>query len=67
MQQLTEVELQYLEKILGDKLSEEIDRNRTWQTKNHYERPMTKSRVILNCLNAVKSQKQYIKIHSVKW
>tara|TARA_B100000902_G_C26525438_1_gene535306 strand:+ start:37 stop:255 length:219 start_codon:yes stop_codon:yes gene_type:complete len=64
---LTDIELTYMEKLLGESLSKEIDENKNWTNENGYEKPHQKTRMILACLNAVKSQRQYVKTMSVKW
>tara|TARA_Y100000022_G_scaffold14796_1_gene11574 strand:+ start:190 stop:408 length:219 start_codon:yes stop_codon:yes gene_type:complete len=64
---LTDIELTYMEKLLGESLSKEIDENKNWTNENGYEKPNQKTRMILACLNAVKSQRQYVKTMSVKW
>ena len=67
IQLLNDDELMFMEKILGEALSKEIEQDKTWQNKNGYSRPFQKQRKILNCLNAVKSQRQFQKIKSTKW
>ena len=64
---LTEDELQFMEKLLGEALGKEIEQDKTWQTKNGYSRPFQKQRKILNCLNAIKSQRHMLKVHATKW
>ena len=64
---LTEDELQFMEKLLGEALGKEMEQDKTWQTKNGYSRPFQKQRKILNCLNAIKSQRHMLKVHATKW
>ena len=64
---LTEEDLRYLETLLGEAYSKEMNEDRTWQTKNGYARPFQKQRRILNCLNAIRSQKDYLRKTSIKW
>jgi hypothetical protein len=67
MESLTEDELQLMEKLLGEALSKEMDQDKTWQNKNGYSRPFQKQRKILNCLNAVKSQRNVVRLKATKW
>ena len=67
MESLTEDELQLMEKLLGEALSKEMDQDKTWQTKNGYSRPFQKQRKILNCLNAVKAQRNMVRLKATKW
>ena len=67
MAELTEEELTLMEKLLGEALSKEIEQDKTWQNKNGYSRPFQKQRKILNCLNAIKSQRNMRKISAAKW
>jgi hypothetical protein len=64
---LTEDELQFMEKLLAEALGKEIEQDKTWQNKNGYSRPFQKQRKILNCLNAIKSQKRVQKLRATKW
>ena len=56
-----------MEKLLGEALRKEIDQDKTWQNKNGYTRPYQKQRKILNCLNAVKSQRNMVRLKATKW
>ena len=67
MESLTEDELQLMEKLLGEALSKEMDQDKTWQNKNGNSRPYQKQRKILNCLNAVKSQRNMVRLKATKW
>ena len=67
MESLTEDELQLMEKLLGEALSKEMDQDKTWKNKNGYSRPFQKQRKILNCLNAVKSQRNMVRLKATKW
>lgn len=64
---LTEDELQFMEKLLGEALGKEIEQDKTWQNKNGYSRPFQKQRKILNCLNAIKAQRTMKKVRETKW
>lgn len=64
--ELGNTELAYIQKILGEKLQQENEQNKTWQAKNS-ERPFQKSNMILRCLNAVSAQQRLNERMTVKW
>ena len=64
---LSDTELQYMEQLLGKELSKEIEVRKTWNTKNHYYKPLDKSNQILNCMNAVKNLRNSQKLKAEKW
>jgi hypothetical protein len=66
-QELSEQDLSYMEKLLGEALGKEIEQDKTWQNKNGYSRPFQKQRQILNCMNAIRAQKDFKKKMAVKW
>jgi len=64
---LSEDDLRYIEALLGNELRKEMDADKTWDSKHHYRRPYEKTKRILNCMNAVKAQRDLTKKLSVKW
>lgn len=64
---LTDTDLKYLEQLLVKELRLESERQKNWQTKNNYDKPFGKQNMILSCLNAVRSQKQFMKTLTAKW
>jgi hypothetical protein len=64
---LTDDELAFMEKLLGEALGTEMEQDKTWKSKNGYSRPFQKQRKILNCLNAIKSQRTIQKVRATKW
>ena len=67
LQELSENDLCYIEKLLGEALSKEMEQDRTWKSKNGYGRPYAKQKQILNCMNAVRAQRDLKKKMAVKW
>ena len=39
----------------------------TWKSKNGYSRPFAQQRRILNCMNAIRAQREYKRKMSIKW
>lgn len=64
---LTEDELKFMEDLLLQEFSKETEKSRTWQTKNHYQKPFGRQNKILSCLNAIRSQTQLKKTLATKW
>lgn len=65
MQELSEADLTYLEKLLGEKFAEQLEADQTWTTKNHYDRPGNKKKQILRIMDAIRSQKRIKNV--AKW
>lgn len=64
---LTDAELQLMEKILHKEFLYEAEQNKTWKTKNSYERPFQRSRGIMNCIIAIKGQRELNKTLETRW
>jgi hypothetical protein len=67
IQDLSSDDLSYLEKLLGEKFAQELERDKTWEQKNNYSRPGEKKTKILRLINAIRAQKDIIKRTSEKW
>ena len=67
MKNLTDTELKYIEQLLLKELNTESDRQKTWQTKNNYDKPFGKQNMILNCLRAIRGQKHLMNTLTAKW
>lgn len=65
IQDLSNEDLDYLEKILQEKYTQELERDSNWLAKNHYKRPGEKKAKIYRILDAVRSQKRLTTIE--KW
>ena len=65
IQDLSNEDLEYLEKILQEKYTQELERDSNWLAKNHYKRPGEKKAKIYRILDAVRSQKRLTTIE--KW
>jgi|TARA_B110000503_G_C7033070_1_gene364867 hypothetical protein len=64
---LSTSELTYIETLLMTEFTKETERNKTWSTKNHYEKPFNKHQQVANCLVAIRSQKDLKRKISEKW
>ncbi len=64
---LNDEDLMYIETLLARELAKEMEQDKTWQSKNGYHRPHQKSRRILSCMNAIKSQRHITKVRATKW
>ena len=64
---LNDEDLMYIETLLARELAKEMEQDKTWHSKNGYHRPHQRSRRILNCMNAIKSQRHIAKVHATKW
>lgn len=62
---LSDSELQYIEKTLSEKLTQEHDLNKTWRGPSCGANK--KSSMILNCMNAIRSQRDLNRKMSIKW
>jgi len=67
MQELSQDDLAYLEKLLGEQFAQELERDKTWEQKNKYDRPGEKKSRIIRLINAIRSQKQMTATASQKW
>ena len=67
MQELSQDDLAYLEKLLGEQFAKELEQDKTWTQKNNYARPGEKKSRIVRLLNAIRSQKQMSATASQKW
>ena len=64
---LSDSDLKLMEEILCKEFKKENDQNRMSITKNGYSKPMQKSKRILACMNAIRSQRELKDKLSVKW
>ena len=64
---LGDEDLLYIETLLAKELAKEMEQDKHWQSKNGYHRPHQKSRRILSCMNAIKSQRRIARVHATKW
>ena len=67
MQELSQDDLAYLEKLLGEQFAQELERDKTWEQKNKYDRPGEKKSRIIRLINAIRSQRQMTATASQKW
>lgn len=67
MQELSESDLTYLEKLLGEQFAQELERDKTWEQKNKYDRPGEKKSRIIRLMNAIRAQKDFKKRTAEKW
>lgn len=67
LEELTEDDLSYIEKLLGQEFSKQQDRRSRWRAKNNYDIPMTETRKISKIMDAIRSEKIYKKNISIKW
>ena len=67
IQELSDHDLNYLEKLLGEQFAQELERDKTWEQKNKYDRPGEKKSRILRLMNAVRAQQDFKKRTSEKW
>ena len=65
MQELSESDLTYLEKLLGEKFAEQLEADQTWASKNKYDRPGNRKKQILRIMDAIRSQKRLTTV--AKW
>lgn len=67
LKNLSDTDLMLIEDILGKEFAKENEQSRLSLTKNGYAKPMERSRRLLVCMNAVRSQRQLMKKMSIKW
>lgn len=65
MQELSDNDLTYLEKLLGEQFAKELEADKTWTQKNKYDRPGNRKRQIVKLMDAVRSQKKLATVD--KW
>lgn len=65
IQDLSNDDLSYLEKLLGEQFAKELERDKTWEQKNKYDRPGEKKNRIIRLIEAIRSQKKLLTID--KW
>ena len=67
IQELSDDDLSYLEKLLGEKFAQELEQDKTWTQKNNYSRTGEKKSRIIRLMNAVRAQKDIKKRTAEKW
>ena len=67
IQELSNDDLSYLEKLLGEQFAKECERDKTWVQKNNYHRPGEKKSRILRLMNAIRAQQDIKKRTAEKW
>lgn len=65
--QLSDTELALMEKLMHKEFLEESERIKTWKSKNLYDKPMTKTKMLASCISAIKSQRSLNKTLEVRW
>ena len=58
--QLTENDLDYLDKLLHKEFSRQTDKATTWRSKNRYEDPTDNTQKLSKIMEAVRSQRKLI-------
>ena len=64
---LSDDDLSYLEKLLGEQFAKELEQDKTWSQKNNYHRPGEKKSKIVRLMNAIRAQRDVKKRTSLKW
>ena len=67
IQELSNDDLTYLEKLLGEQFAKELEQDKTWEQKNKYDRPGEKKSRIVRLMNAIRAQKDIKKRTAEKW
>ena len=67
IQELSNDDLSYLEKLLGEQFAKELEQDKTWSQKNNYHRPGEKKNRIVRLMNAIRAQKDIKKRTAEKW
>ena len=67
IQELSDDDLSYLEKLLGEQFAKELEADKTWIQKNNYHRPGEKKTKIIRLMNAIRAQKDIKKRTALKW
>ena len=65
IQDLSDNDLTYLEKLLGEQFAKELEADKTWTQKNKYDRPGNRKKQIIKLMDAVRSQKKLTTVE--KW
>ena len=65
IQELSDDDLSYIEKLLSEQFAKELEADKTWVQKNHYHRPGEKKNKIIRIMNAVRSQRNITRME--KW
>lgn len=65
--QLSDTELALMEKLMHKEFLEESERIKTWKSKNLYDKPMTKTKMLASCITAIQSQRSLNKTLEVRW
>lgn len=66
LEELSEDDLSYIERILGQEFSRQHERNSSWKAKNRYDQP-TDTKKISRIMDAIRSEKSYKRNMSIKW
>ena len=67
LEELSEEDLSFIEKILGQEFSRQNERISTWKAKNNYEHPTHETKKIARIMDAIRSEKSYKRNISIKW
>ena len=67
LEELSEEDLSFIEKILGQEFSRQNERISTWKANNHYEHPTHETKKITRIMDAIRSEKSYKRNISIKW
>lgn len=67
LQNLSDSDLMLIETILSKEFAKENEQHQLSKTKNGYGKPMERSRRLLSCMNAIRSQRAFKQKLSVKW
>ena len=67
IEELSEEDLSFIEKILGQEFSRQNERISSWKAKNNYEHPTHETRKIARIMDAIRSEKSYKRNISIKW
>lgn len=67
IEELTEDDLNFVEKLLGKEFSKQSEESARFKSKNHYERDSSDLRKISKILDAIRSEKYYRNKINIKW
>lgn len=67
LEELSEEDLSFIEKLLGQEFSRQSERNSIWKAKNQYDYPAQDTRKIARIMDAIRSEKSYKRNISIKW
>ena len=68
LEELSEEDLSFIEKLLGQEFSRQSERNSIWKAKNQYDYPAQEdTRKIARIMDAIRSEKSYKRNISIKW